>query len=63
MEIGTMNQQLRAIEDYLSIPADVRRDYGQDEIWQYVHSRTMVGKRTEMVDQDFRDCVRKMRAV
>ena len=61
MQVGTMNQQLQAVEDYLSIPADVRREYGEDAVWQYVYQRALRGQPTAMVDHDFRKLVQLMR--
>ena len=62
--VGTLNQQLLAVERYLALPASVRRDIGEDVLWGHIYHGVLSGvdnPSSTVLDCDFRQVVLTMR--
>ncbi len=59
--VGTLSQQLAAVDQYLSLPQSVRRDIGDDIAWARVMRGVLEGRTATVPDNPLREAVIVMR--
>lgn len=59
--IGTYNQQLETLNKYLAVPRQAKEELGHDFVWEQCQRWVLSGGQEQLLDQDFRNLVRRMR--